>query len=63
VAELDPPGEAAPAPAGPADAIPAAEPNPGVNPASGWPKKPFTVVFASPTLISRQSSFPVIGST
>ena len=53
---------AAPAPAGPAEAIPAAVPNPGVNPASGCPKNPFTVVLASPTLISRQSGFPVIGS-
>jgi hypothetical protein len=57
---LDP---AAPAPAGPAEAFPAADPSPGVSPASGWPKNPFTVVFASPTLISRQSSLPVIGST
>src|SRR5260370_1436136 len=44
-------------------ADPAAEPNPDVNPATGLPKNPFTVVFASPTLISRQSAFPVIGST
>jgi hypothetical protein len=37
-------------------------PLPG-RPASGWPKKPFTVVFASPTWISRQSALPVNGST
>src|SRR5207248_5416553 len=54
---------AAPAPPGIAEAFPAADPSPGVNPASGWPKNPFTVVLASPTLISRQSAFPVIGST
>jgi hypothetical protein len=53
---------AAPAPMPPPEAIPAAEPNPGAIPASGWPKNPFTVVFASPTWISRQSSLPVIGS-
>jgi hypothetical protein len=47
----------------PGDAIPAAVPSPGARPASGCPKNPFTVVFASPTWISRQSSFPVIGST
>jgi hypothetical protein len=48
------------------DAIEAAEPSPPAvapgSPASGWPKKPLTVVFASPTWISRQSDLPVIGS-
>ena len=53
----------APAPIPPEEAIPAAEPNPGVSPVSGLPKNPFTVVFASPTWISRQSTLPVIGST
>ena len=51
-----------------ADTILDAAPNPPVppppgSPASGWPKKPFTVVFASPTWISRQSGLPVIGSS
>jgi hypothetical protein len=58
--ELEP---LAPAPIPPDEAIPAAEPNPGVSPVSGLPKNPFTVVFASPTWISRQSALPVIGST
>jgi hypothetical protein len=58
--ELDP---VAPAPIPPDEANPAAEPNPGVSPVNGLPKNPFTVVFASPTWISRQSAFPVIGST
>jgi hypothetical protein len=58
--ELEP---VAPAPIPPDEAIPAAEPNPGVSPVSGLPKNPLTVVFASPTWISRQSAFPVIGST
>ena len=53
---------AAPAPIAPCDAIPAAVPSPGVNPANGWPKKPFTVVLFSPTLIIRQSDLPVRGS-
>jgi hypothetical protein len=56
---LDP---AAPAPIGPEDANPAADPRPGAIPVSGLPKNPFTVVLASPILISRQSGFPVIGS-
>lgn len=44
--------------------IPDALPSPELAiPASGWPKNPFTVVFASPTWISRQSAFPVSGST
>ena len=59
-AELEP---AAPAPAAPGDAIPDADPNPGARPVSGWPKNPFTVVFASPTWIKRQSDLPVKGST
>lgn len=54
---------AAPAPIPPEEAIPAADPSPGVNPVSGFPKNPFTVVFASPTLMIRQSAFPVSGST
>jgi hypothetical protein len=58
--ELEP---VAPAPIPPEEAIPAAEPNPGVSPVNGLPKNPFTVVFASPTWISRQSALPVIGST
>jgi hypothetical protein len=58
--ELEP---VAPAPIPPEEASPAADPNPGANPVSGLPKNPFTVVFASPTWISRQSAFPVIGST
>jgi hypothetical protein len=57
------PGEPdAPAPIPPEEAIPAAEPRPGASPVSGLPKNPFTVVLASPTLMSRQSAFPVIGS-
>jgi hypothetical protein len=39
----------APAPIPPDEAIPAADPNPGVSPVSGLPKNPFTVVLASPT--------------
>jgi len=58
--ELEP---AAPAPIPPDEAIPAADPSPGASPVSGFPKNPFTVVFASPTWISRQSDLPVIGST
>jgi hypothetical protein len=57
--ELEP---AAPAPIPPDEANPAADPNPGASPVSGLPKNPFTVVFASPTWISRQSDLPVIGS-
>jgi len=50
-------------PVSPGEAIPAALPRPELAiPASGCPKNPFTVVFASPTWISRQSSFPVMGS-
>ena len=45
-AELEP---AAPAPAAPGDARPDADPSPGASPVNGWPKNPFTVVFASPT--------------
>jgi hypothetical protein len=69
---LDPPNDEDPpnedvAPAGvptpPGEAIFEADPRPAVgSPASGCPKNPFTVVFASPTLISRQSDLPVIGS-
>ena len=60
--EPEPAGTAPAAAPIPADGV--AEPNPPVaNPASGAPKNPFTVVFASPTWISRQSAFPVIGST
>lgn len=32
------------------------------SPASGWPKKPLTIVLFSPTLIRRQSDLPVMGS-
>src|SRR3954447_8566857 len=50
------------------ETIDEAAPNPPVppppgSPASGWPKNPLTVVFASPTWISRQFGFPVIGSS
>jgi hypothetical protein len=45
------------------DVIPEELPNPEPSiPPSGLPKKPFTVVFASPRRINRQSSLPVIGS-
>jgi hypothetical protein len=53
----------APAPPAPGETIPAAEPNPVVRPAKGCPKNPFTVVFASPTWMRRQSALPVMGST
>ena len=55
---------AAPAPIAPLEADPAALPRPPApeRPVNGFPKKPFTVVFASPTWIIFQSGLPVIGS-
>jgi hypothetical protein len=50
------------APPCPCEANPAADPSPGATPLNGCPKNPFTVVFASPIWINRQSAFPVIGS-
>ncbi len=64
LAPLAPPVAAPPDNGAPPDeGVSGAPSPPEAIPASGFPKNPFTVVFASPTLISRQSVFPVIGST